>query len=143
MVVSLQFSLLWRGSRTVRTWRAVLGSRTIHPVVESWPGHIFLFIRWLKNLETAHQSLIHAHHCARVIKFTAIVWCRKKGYQLAFAKEFVAIFNYLVSAANQINVVAVGKLRYDVLAKGKRNTTVILSPVSHIFVRIGPEKIAE
>ena len=59
-----------------------------------------VFIFDVLNLKAAHQSLIDAHHGARVVKLTAVVRCAEEGHELATLEEFVAILNDLMGTAD-------------------------------------------
>jgi hypothetical protein len=58
---------------------------------------------------------------------------------LAFGKEFVTIFNYLMGSANEIHVVFLEEFGYYIRAKGVTYTTIVFVPTGNIFVGIGPE----
>lgn len=48
-----------------------------------------------------------------------------------------------MSTADEVQVVSVQELGYDVRTEGEGHTAVVLSPAGDILVRIGPEQIAE
>jgi hypothetical protein len=62
---------------------------------------------------------------------------------LSLWEEFVAVFNDLMSSAYQVHIVFLEEARDDVRPKGERNTTIVFTPASDIFVRIWPEEITE
>lgn len=47
------------------------------------------------DLEGAHEGLIYTHHCAGIVEFAAVIWCREDGDKLALGKELVAILHHL------------------------------------------------
>jgi hypothetical protein len=105
--------------------------------------HILLFVRWLQDLEAAHERLIDAHHGARVVEFAAVVRRRKERNQLPLAEKLVAILDYLMGSADQINVVAVRELGYDIFSKGEGNATVVLAPIVDVLVGVRPKEVAQ
>jgi len=120
-------------------FRSLLGTRSgPAPIVES----LFLVCR-LQNLETAHKRVINTHHSARVIKLSAVVWRGEKRDQLPLAEELVPVLNNLMSATNQVDVIALSELRNNVLSKSEGDTTVVLTPLVHIFVGIRPQQVTE
>ena len=46
-------------------------------------AEILAFVRWLQDLEGAHQRVVDGHHRARVVEFAAVVGRAKQGHQLA------------------------------------------------------------
>jgi hypothetical protein len=102
-----------------------------------------LLFSWLKNLETAHQSIINAHHSAGIIEFTAIVWRGEKSYKLSLSEKLIAVFYYLMSPADQVDIVLFVKSWNDFLAKGERNTSVIFTPTLDILIGIWPQEITQ
>lgn len=62
---------------------------------------------WLKNnkstaqdeidtyLERADKWLVDRHQGSSIVEFTTVIRCWKEGDQLAFGKEFVAVFDNL------------------------------------------------
>ena len=71
----------------------------------------------LKDLKAAHQSLVNAHHSARVVELTAVVGCTEESDQLAALEEFIAILDDLMCAADKINVMLLVKLSNHLLTK--------------------------
>lgn len=61
----------------------------------------------LTHLEGTHESLIHAHHGACVVKLPAVVGCREEGDELALGKELVAILHHLRGGSTQISLCTV------------------------------------
>jgi hypothetical protein len=55
---------------------------------------------------------------------------------LSLCEEFITILNYLMSAADKVNIVLLGKGRDYFLAKCERNSTVIFTPALNILVGI-------
>jgi hypothetical protein len=64
-----------------------------------------LLFSWLKNLETAHQSIVNAHHGTGIVEFTAIVGSGEESDELSLGEKLVAIFDDLVSSADQVDIV--------------------------------------
>ena len=118
---------------------SLLGARSrSSPVVEG-----LLFVGRLQNLEAAHQRVVDAHHGARVVKLSAVVWRGEERDQLPLVEELVAVLDDLMRAADQVDIVALAELRHDVLSKSERDTTVVLTPLIDLFVGVGPEQIAQ
>ncbi len=97
----------------------------------------------MSYLKRTQQTLIHAHHGTRVVEFAAVIRSREERDQLPLRKEFIAIFDDLVRATDQIHVVFLQEARDDVRSKGKRNTAIVLAPAGDVLVWIGPEEVAE
>lgn len=102
-----------------------------------------LLIRWLEYLEAAHQRFVHAHHRARVVELAAVVGGGEERHELAFAEELVAVLYDLVSATDQVDVVSVVKLLHDVFTECEAHSAIVLAPVCHFLVGIGPKKVAQ
>jgi len=64
----------------------------------------------LQDREAAHQSVIHGHERARVVKLSAVVGRTEHSDQLATAEELVSILNNLVSSTNQVDIVLLEEL---------------------------------
>ena len=92
-------SLLWRRGWSVFSHLLSVSLRPSHSSVPE-RCYVLLLVCWLEDLETAHQSLVDAHHCAGVIEFSAIVWRGKECYELSRAEELVSVFDDLMSPAN-------------------------------------------
>lgn len=96
---------------------------------------------WLKpeeitNLERAKETLIDAHHGTGIVKLATVVGGAKQRDQLAFRKELVAIFDDLVSSADQIHIVLLKESGNDVGAECEGYTSVIFAPASDVLVGI-------
>ena len=74
---------------------------------------VALFISRLEDLETTHKGVVNGHHGAGVVEFAAVVGRAEEGYQLASGEKFVAVFNHLMGAAYQINVVFLGEFEHN------------------------------
>ena len=64
-------------------------------------------------LEGAHQCLVHRHHPPGVIKLSTVVGGREQSDKLPFGEKLVTIFDDLMGAAYQIEVVFVKKFGGD------------------------------
>ena len=100
---------------------------------------ILSFICRLENLKAAHKSLINAHHCTRVVKLAAIVRCAEKGNKLATLEEFVAVFDDLMRAADQVDVMLLVKLSHHLLAKCKGDPAIVVAICLDASFGIGPQ----
>jgi hypothetical protein len=98
---------------------------------------------WFENLERAHQSFIHAHHCSSIIELVTIVRGRENSDELSLGKEFVSVFNDLMRSADQIKIVFAQELFDNVSAESEGDSSVILTPSRDSFFGIGPKQIAE
>lgn len=140
-------SFLWRCRWSLVPWTCRShsvkpGASGAHPISE--PGTVGLFlVSWFEYLEAAHQRFIYAHHRAGIVELAAVVGRRKESDELALAEELVSVLNYLMSAADQVDVVSVIELLHDVFAEGKAHTTVVLTPFRHLFVGVRPQKVAK
>lgn len=76
----------------------------------------------------APQLAVDAHDGARIVKVTAVIRRRKDSDAPALREELVPLVDYLVRAADQINVVLRGESLYNIGAKGPRNAAVVLAP---------------
>jgi hypothetical protein len=97
----------------------------------------------LENLETAHQGIIHAHHCSSIVKLTTVVGRREQSYQLPPCKEFIPILDNLVSSADQIQIMPIEELGYNILTKGEGNTTIILPPSIDVLIGVTPQQVTQ
>ena len=48
-----------------------------------------------------------------------------------------------MGSADKVDIIALGKFRDNVLAKGERHSAVILTPLVDFFVGVRPEEITE
>jgi hypothetical protein len=81
-----------------------------------------------QNLERTHKSVVYGHHSSSIVKFTAVVRRRKDSHQLTTSKEFITIFNNLVSPDHQVQVMSAEELTNNVTSECKGNTTIIFAP---------------
>jgi len=95
------------------------------------------------NLKAAQQALVHAHHCACIVKFTAVVWRAEECDQLPFREKFVAVFNDLVCTADKVHVVLLQEARDHIGSKGKGHASIVLTPAGDILIGIGPQKVTK
>jgi hypothetical protein len=98
---------------------------------------------WFEDLEGAHECFIDAHHCSSIIEFAAVVRCGKEGDELSAGKEFVSVFDDLMRAANEVQVVLVQKLRDNVLPERERDTPIVFAPSVNLLIGIGPKEITQ
>ena len=106
-------------------------------------GDLLLLFSRLKDLEAAHESVVDAHHSACVVELTAVVGCGEQRDQLPLREELVAVFNHLMGAADQVDVVLLVEGRDNLLPEGERDSTVVLAPALHVLVGVRPEQVAE
>ena len=97
----------------------------------------------ITNLERAKKTLIDAHHGTGIVELATVVGGAKQRDQLAFGKELVAIFDDLVSSADQIHIVLLKESGNDVGAECEGYTSVIFAPASDVLVGIRPKQITE
>ena len=71
----------------------------------------------LQNLERAHQSIIHSHHCTCIVKLSTIVGSGKYSYQFTIGKEFISVFDDLMGSHNEVEVVTVEEFMDDIYAE--------------------------
>lgn len=101
---------------------------------------IFLLSR-LYDFELAHQVLVHYHNCCGVVPFTVVVRRGKYCNQISVRKKFVAVFDNLMSSANQIEIVLVVEFFYNISSEGVGYTSLVFSPCGDILIRVTPEQI--
>ena len=94
-------------------------------------------------LERTEQTLVYAHHSSGIVEFAAIVGCTEKCHQLPFRKEFVSVFDDLMSPADQVHVVFLQEPRDDIGTECEGDASVIFAPAGDVFVGVGPEEIAQ
>jgi len=94
-------------------------------------------------LERTQQALVHAHHCSCIVKFPAIIGCTEQRDQLPLREKLVSVLDDLMGAADEVHIVFLQEARYHVGAEGEGDTAVIFTPSSDVFVRVGPQQIAE
>jgi hypothetical protein len=97
----------------------------------------------MAHLEGAEQTLVHAHHRARIVELAAVVGCAEERNELPLGEELVAVLYDLMGSANQIHVVLLKEALDNIGPKGEGHASVVLAPASDVFVRIRPEEIAE
>jgi hypothetical protein len=59
------------------------------------------------------------------------------------SEEFIAIFDHLMRPTDQVKVVATQKLGHYVFTEGEGDSSVVLPPAYDVFVRVGPQQIAQ
>jgi hypothetical protein len=106
-------------------------------------GESLLPLGRLEYLEGAHESVVDAHHRPRIVELPTVVGSREDSHELATSEELVPILDHLVGATDQVQIVPSQELSDYILAKCEGDTTVILSPPDDVFVRVGPEEVAE
>ena len=95
-------------------------------------------------IELAHHILIDAKNCSEVEELSAVVGCGEDGDEFAFECEFVALFDDLVRAADEVEVVSGEEVVYYI-------PTVIVSDASFYVVcpafdgrfGVGPEHVRD
>ena len=97
----------------------------------------------LQDLEGAEQALVDTHHSACIVKLSAVIRSTEEGDELALGEELVAVFDDLMSTADEIHVVFLKEARNDSGTEGEGNTTIVFAPAGNVLVGIGPEQVAE
>ena len=106
-------------------------------------GSLLLLLSRLENLEGAQETLIDRHHGSSIIELATVVWSREERHELTFGEELISVLHDLVGTAYQVHVMLLQESGNDVRAEGERNTTIIFTPPSDVFVRIRPEQVAQ
>jgi len=106
-------------------------------------AEILSFVRWLQDLEAAHQGLVYGHHSSGVIEFSAIVWRTEQSDQLATLEKLVTIFDDLMRATDQVDIVFLVELAYNILTERETHATVVVSVLLDTTLRVGPEQVAK
>ena len=94
-------------------------------------------------LERTQQALVHTHHCPRIVEFSTVVGCTEQCDQLSLGEELVAILNHLMRATDEIHVMFLQETRDDVGPEREGHAAIIFAPASDVFVRVGPQQVAE
>jgi hypothetical protein len=94
-------------------------------------------------LEATQQTLVHAHHGARIVELATVVWRREECNELPLREELIAVLCNLVGAAYKVHVVFLQEATDDIWPKGKGHAAVVFAPAGDVLVGVGPEKIAE
>ena len=55
---------------------------------------------------------------------------------MSSAKKFIAIFDYLMSTTDKVDVVAIAKLCHNVFSKGEGYSSIVFSPLLDFLVRV-------
>jgi len=96
-----------------------------------------------QDLEGTHQRVIDGHHRPGIIEFSAIIRRRENGNELPFGEELVAVLDDLMSAHNQVELMAFQEVLNHIGSKGEGHASVILAPALDVGIGIGPHKVAQ
>ncbi len=66
-------------------------------------------------MEGASKILLDAHHRATVVELAAVVRSGEDSDQLLLGEELVAVFDYLMGPADQIELVLLEEVAHDFL----------------------------
>mmetsp|Transcript_14683 Transcript_14683/g.32425 ORF Transcript_14683/g.32425 Transcript_14683/m.32425 type:complete len:340 (-) Transcript_14683:469-1488(-) len=97
----------------------------------------------LQNLEGAHEGVVHRHDRAGVVELSAVVGGGEERHELASREEFVAVFDHLMGADEEVQVVAAEELGDHVAAEGEGDAPVVFAPAGDGRVGIRPDEIAQ
>jgi len=97
---------------------------------------VLFLLGWLEDLERAQETFVHAHHGSSIIKLPAIVRRAEERHQLSLGEEFVAIFHYLMGAADQVHVVFLQEPRDNIGSKCEGDSTIIFTPAGDVLVGV-------
>lgn len=86
---------------------------------------LLLLFSGFQDLERAQEALVNAHHGARIVEFSAVVWRTEQGHQLTLAEEFVAILDDLMRTTDEVHVVFLQESCDHVRAKCERHTAIV------------------
>jgi len=95
--------------------------------------------------EARDHILIYLHDDSHVVE-VAVISCCENCDEFSTGKELVTIFLNLMGTTNQVQIILLVEVFDDHLSKGVRYTSVILTPIDYIFLRIGwvgPKEIAQ
>jgi hypothetical protein len=106
-------------------------------------GESLLPLGGFQYLEGAHEGVVDAHHGAGIVELSAVVGGREDRHELTASEEFVAIFDHLMGATDEVQVMPSQELSHDIFAKSKRDAAIVLSPANNVFVGIGPQEVAQ
>jgi len=93
---------------------------------------------WLQDHKAASEVICYFHEATVILKHTAIVGCAKDGHQLSAGKEFVALVYNQVASAYQVNIILVTELFYNLLIKGKADSSFVFFPLDICCFRVRP-----
>lgn len=96
-----------------------------------------------QNVKRTAQRLVHVQDTCIIIKLAAVVGCRENGHQSSVSHELIAIFDDLVSPANESELVPAVKLSDYVLSEHKAHASIIVGPPLNVKLRVGPEQVAQ
>ena len=89
-----------------------------------------------QNLKGPHQRIVNGHHGTGVVELPTIIGCGKECDEFTPGKEFVSVFNDLMSPNQEIEIKPSQKLPHDVSAVRKGNSPVIFRPtLLFVFAR--------
>ena len=71
-----------------------------------------------QHLKAALQILSHVHHSSRVVELSAVIRSAEDRHQAPVRLELVPVLYYLVSAADEVEVVSLEELVDDVVPEG-------------------------
>jgi hypothetical protein len=94
-------------------------------------------------LEGAEQAFVDAHHRTSVVELAAVVRCAEQGDELALREELVPVLYDLMGSTDEIHVVLLEEARYNVRTECEADTSIVLTPSGDVFIRVGPQEIAE
>lgn len=103
----------------------------------------FFLLSRFQYLERAHQRFIDTHNGSRVIKLSAVIRRAKYRYKLSLCEKFIALLNYLVRPANQVDVLFFQKIWNYIWPKNKTDPSLVLVPSLNAFLRVRPKQIAQ
>ena len=112
------------------------GTRAV--VAES--AHPFLRAQ---HLEGTSEVLLDTHHCAAVVELPTVVGGGEDSDQLLLCEELIAVLNYLVSPADQIQFVLSQESADDLLPEHETDSSFGLAPHLHRGLGVGPQQVAE
>lgn len=103
----------------------------------------FSAIGGLEDLKAAHERLVDRHHGGCVVEFSTIVWRREHRDEFPSCEELISIFDYLVGANNEIQLMLAKKLFDDIFPICEADASIIVSPTIHALARIRPYDITQ
>lgn len=102
-----------------------------------------MFWIFFSYLEGTKQVFVDGHKCSGIIEFSAIIRSGKYRDELPFREELVAVFDDLMSPADEVEIVLLEELGDHIGPKSIRHTPVVQAPTELILVRIRPKQIAQ
>lgn len=96
-----------------------------------------------QHLEGTSEVLLNSHHSSTVIELPAVIGCGEDSHKLLLGEELIAVLDYLMGTADQVQLVLPQEGRDDLLSKDKAHSSFRLTPHLHAGFRVRPQQVAQ